>query len=201
MESENSEVLKTSNNENEANKNIRKEKMITRRGIIITCILLFFVSIFLDLYFIYISKITFVMKVILCIIHPLLFVIFSFIPSGLYLEFNYDENKFIYHKTSIVPWVWNKCTRNEINIDNIQEFSIDTGTFLWFRSFNLYYTYKSGKKIKIISGRDKNCRSQFSKEVLNIPDKLNSWLKNEDFVENEPFSKDDPNENEEKNRN
>ena len=201
MESENSEVLKTSNNENEANKNIRKEKMITRRGIIITCILLFFVSIFLDLYFIYISKITFVMKVILCIIHPLLFVIFSFIPSGLYLEFNYDENKFIYHKTSIVPWVWNKCTRNEISIDNIQEFSIDTGTFLWFRSFNLYYTDKSGKKIKIISGRDKNCRSQFSKEVLNIPDKLNSWLKNEDFVENEPFSKDDPNENEEKNRN
>ena len=201
MKSENSEVLKTSNNENEANKNIRKEKMITRRGIIITCILLFFVSIFLDLYFIYISKITFVMKVILCIIHPLLFVIFSFIPSGLYLEFNYDENKFIYHKTSIVPLVWNKCTRNEINIDNIQEFSIDTGTFLWFRSFNLYYTDKSGKKIKIISGRDKNCRSQFSKEVLNIPDKLNSWLKNEDFVENEPFSKDDPNENEEKNRN
>ena len=201
MESENSEVLKTSNNENEANKNIRKEKMITRRGIIITCILLFFVSIFLDLYFIYISKITFVMKVILCIIHPLLFVIFSFIPSGLYLEFNYDENKFIYHKTSIVPWVWNKCTKNEISIDNIQEFSIDTGTFLWFRSFNLYYTDKSGKKIKIISGRDKNCRSQFSKEVLNIPDKLNSWLKNEDFVENEPFSKDDPNENEEKNRN
>ena len=201
MESENSEVLKTSNNENEAIKNIRKEKMITRRGIIITCILLFFVSIFLDLYFIYISKITFVMKVILCIIHPLLFVIFSFIPSGLYLEFNYDKNKFIYHKTSIVPWVWNKCTRNEISIDNIQEFSIDTGTFLWFRSFNLYYTDKSGKKIKIISGRDKNCRSQFSKEVLNIPDKLNSWLKNEDFVENEPFSKDDPNENEEKNRN
>ena len=201
MESENSEVLKTSNNENEANKNIRKEKMITRRGIIITCILLFFVSIFLDLYFIYISKITFVMKVILCIIHPLLFVIFSFIPSGLYLEFNYDKNKFIYHKTSIVPWVWNKCTRNEISIDNIQEFSIDTGTFLWFRSFNLYYTDKSGKKIKIISGRDKNCRSQFSKEFLNIPDKLNSWLKNEDFVENEPFSKDDPNENEEKNRN
>ena len=201
MESENNEILKTSNNENETNKNIRKEKMITRRGIIITCILLFFVSIFLDLYFIYISKITFVMKVILCIIHPLLFVIFSFIPSGLYLEFNYDENKFIYHKTSIVPWVWNKCTRNEISIDNIQEFNIDTGTFLWFRSFNLYYTDKSGKKIKIISGRDKNCRSQFSKEVLNIPDKLNSWLKNEDFVENEPFSKDDLNENEEKNRN
>ena len=201
MEYENNEILKTSNNENETNKNIRKEKMITRRGIIITCILLFFVSIFLDLYFIYISKITFVMKVILCIIHPLLFVIFSFIPSGLYLEFNYDENKFIYHKTSIVPWVWNKCTRNEISIDNIQEFNIDTGTFLWFRSFNLYYTDKSGKKIKIISGRDKNCRSQFSKEVLNIPDKLNSWLKNEDFVENEPFSKDDLNENEEKNRN
>ena len=197
MESENNEILKNSNN---TNKNIRKEKMITRRGIIITYILLFFVSIFLDLYFIYISKITLVMKVILCIIHPLLFVIFSFIPSGLYLEFIYDENKFIYHKTSIVPWVWNKCTRNEISIEDIQEFSIDTGTFLWFRSFNLYYTDKSGKKIKIINGRDKNCRSQFSNEVLNLPDKLNSWLKNEDFVENEPFSK-DVFENEEKNRN
>ena len=197
MESENNEILKNSNN---TNKNIRKEKIITRRGIIITCILLFFVSIFLDLYFIYISKITLVMKVILCIIHPLLFVIFSFIPSGLYLEFIYDENKFIYHKTSIVPWVWNKCTRNEISIEDIQEFSIDTGTFLWFRSFNLYYTDKNGKKIKIINGRDKNCRSQFSNEVLNLPDKLNSWLKNEDFVENEPFSK-DVYENEEKNRN
>ena len=197
MESENNEILKNSNN---TNKNIRKEKIITRRGIIITCILLFFVSIFLDLYFIYISKITLVMKVILCIIHPILFVIFSFIPSGLYLEFIYDENKFIYHKTSIVPWVWNKCTRNEISIKDIQEFSIDTGTFLWFRSFNLYYTDKSGKKIKIINGRDKNCRSQFSNEVLNLPDKLNSWLKNEDFVENEPFSK-DVFENEEKNRN
>jgi len=201
MESETNEALKTSNKENEANKNIRKEKIITRRGIIITCILLFFVSIFLDLYFIYISKITLVMKVILCIIHPLLFVIFSFIPSGLYLEFDYDENKFKYHKTSIVPWVWNKCTKNEISIEDIQEFSIDTSTFLFFRIFNLYYTDKNGKKIKIIRGRDKNCRSQFSKEVLNIPDKLNSWLKNEDFVENEPFSKDVLNENEEKDRN
>jgi len=201
MESETNEALKTSNKENEANKNIRKEKIITRRGIIITCILLFFVSIFLELYFIYISKITLVMKVILCIIHPLLFVIFSFIPSGLYLEFDYDENKFKYHKTSIVPWVWNKCTKNEISIEDIQEFSIDTSTFLFFRIFNLYYTDKNGKKIKIIRGRDKNCRSQFSKEVLNIPDKLNSWLKNEDFVENEPFSKDVLNENEEKDRN
>ena len=136
------------------------------------------------------------MKVILCIIHPLLFVIFSFIPSGLYLEFDYDENKFKYHKTSIVPWVWNKCTKNEISIEDIQEFSIDTSTFLFFN-----YTDKNGKKIKIIRGRDKNCRSQFSKEVLNIPDKLNSWLKNEDFVENEPFSKDVLNENEEKDRN
>ena len=196
MESETNEALKTSNKENEANKNIRKEKIITRRGIIITCILLFFVSIFLELYFIYISKITLVMKVILCIIHPLLFVIFSFIPSGLYLEFDYDENKFKYHKTSIVPWVWNKCTKNEISIEDIQEFSIDTSTFLFFN-----YTDKNGKKIKIIRGRDKNCRSQFSKEVLNIPDKLNSWLKNEDFVENEPFSKDVLNENEEKDRN
>ena len=201
MESETNEALKTSNKENEANKNIRKEKIITRRGIIITCILLFFVSIFLELYFIYISKITLVMKVILCIIHPLLFVIFSFIPSGLYLEFDYDENKFKYHKTSIVPWVWNKCTKNEISIEDIQEFSIDTSTFLFFRIFNLYYTDRNGKKIKIIRGRDKNCRSQFSKEVLNIPDKLNSWLKNEDFVENELFSKDVLNENEEKDRN
>ena len=201
MEIDVNENLTTSNKENETNKKIRKEKMITRRGIIITCILLFFVSIFLDLYFIYISKINFVMKVILCIIHPLLFVIFSFIPSGLYLEFDYDENKLKYHKTSIVPWVWSKCTRNEISIEDIKEFSIDTVTFLWFRSFNLYYTDKSDKKIKIISGRDKHCRSEFSKEVLNIPNKLNSWLKNEDFVENEPFSKDDLNEIEEKNRN
>ena len=74
-------------------KNNRQEKIITRKGIIITCILLFFVSIFLDLYFIYISEIKIVMKVILCIIHPLLFVIFSFIPSGLYIEFNYNEKK------------------------------------------------------------------------------------------------------------
>ena len=201
MEDEKNENLKNSDKENEINKNIRKEKMITRKGIIITCILLFFVSIFLDLYFIYISKITFVMKVVLCIIHPLLFVIFSFIPSGLYLEFDYDENKFRYHMTSIVPWVWNKCTRHEISIEDILEFSIDTSTFLWFRAFNLYYTDKSGKKKKIINGRDKNCRSEFSKEVLNIPHKLNSWLKNEDFVESEPFSKDEQDENEQKDRN
>ena len=178
--------------------NIRKEKIITRRGIIITCILLFFVSIFLDFYFIYFSKIQIVMKVILCIIHPLLFVIFSFIPSGLYIEFNYDEKIFKYYKTCIIPYIWSKCTKNELKIEDIQEFSIDTSSFLWMRIFNLYYTNKEGTKIKIINGRDKNCRSNFSKEVLNIPDKLNSWLKNEDFTDHEPFSNDKLVESEEK---
>ena len=117
--------------------NIRKEKIITRRGIIITCILLFFVSIFLDFYFIYFSKIQIVMKVILCIIHPLLFVIFSFIPSGLYIEFNYDEKIFKYYKTCIIPYIWSNCTKNELKIEDIQEFSIDTSSFLWMRIFNL----------------------------------------------------------------
>ena len=182
--------------ENEPIKNIRNEKIITRKGIIITCILLFFVSIFLDLYFIYISKVKLFMKIILCIIHPLLFVIFSFIPSGLYIEFNYDEKIFKYYKTCIIPYIWNKCTKNEINIADIQEFSIDTSKFLWMNKFNLYYNNKNGDKIKIISGRDKNCRSKFNEEVLNIPVKLNCWLKNEDFQENEPFSKDTPDENE-----
>ena len=182
--------------ENEPIKNKRQEKIITRKGIIITCILLFFVSIFLDLYFIYISKVKLFMKIILCIIHPLLFVIFSFIPSGLYIEFNYDEKIFKYYKTCIIPYIWNKCTKNEINIEDIQEFSIDTSKFLWMNKFNLYYNNKNGDKIKIISGRDKNCRSKFSEEVLNIPVKLNCWLKNEDFQENEPFSKDTPDENE-----
>ena len=182
--------------ENEGIKKNRQEKIITRKGIIITCILLFFVSIFLDLYFIYISKVKLFMKIILCIIHPLLFVIFSFIPSGLYIEFNYDEKIVKYYKTCIIPYIWNKCTKNEINIADIQEFSIDTSKFLWMNKFNLYYNSKNGDKIKIISGRDKNCRSKFSEEVLNIPVKLNCWLKNEDFQENEPFSKDTPDENE-----
>ena len=182
--------------ENEGIKKNRQEKIITRKGIIITCILLFFVSIFLDLYFIYISKVKLFMKIILCIIHPLLFVIFCFIPSGLYIEFNYDEKKFKYYKICIIPYIWNKCTKNEIDIEDIQEFSIDTGILLWMRKFNLYYTNKNGDKFKIISGRDKNCLCKFSKEVLNIPVKLNCWLKNEDFQENEPFSKDNPDENE-----
>ena len=182
--------------ENETIKNIRQEKLITRKGIIITCILLFFVSIFLDLYFIYISKVKLFMKIILCIIHPLLFVIFCFIPSGLFIEFNYDEKKFKYYMTCIIPYIWNKCTKKEIDIEDIQEFTIDTSTLLWMRKFNLYYTNKNGDKLKIISGRDKNCRSKFSEEVLNIPVKLNCWLKNEDFKEKEPFSKDNPDENE-----
>ena len=90
---ENNEKINISSSE-DIIKNNRQEKIITRKGIIITCILLFFVSIFLDLYFIYISEIKIFMKVILCIIHPLLFVIFSFIPSGLYIEFNYNEKNF-----------------------------------------------------------------------------------------------------------
>ena len=90
---ENNEKINISSSE-DIIKNNRQEKIITRKGIIITCILLFFVSIFLDLYFIYISEIKIIMKVILCIIHPLLFVIFSFIPSGLYIEFNYNEKNF-----------------------------------------------------------------------------------------------------------
>jgi len=178
-------------------KNIRQEKIITRKGIIVTCILLFFVSIFLDLYFIYISKIQLFMKIILCIIHPFLFVLFCFIPSGIYIEFNYDEKKFKYYKTCIIPYVWNKCTRNEVDIEDIQEFKIETSTFLWLRGFRLYYTNKNDKTIKIITGRDKNCRTKFSEEVLNIPVKLNAWLKNEDFPSAEPFSKDESNDNQE----
>ena len=172
--------------------NTRQEKIITRKGIIITCILLFFVSIFLDLYFIYIADIRNVMKVLLCIIHPLLFVIFLFIPSGLYIEFNYIENKFIYHKTCIIPYIWKKCTKNEIGIDNIEKFKIDTSKFLWFRNFNLYYEDKNGNTIKIISGRDKNCVTNFTKGVLNIPNKLNCWLKNQDFFEQSVLNEEKP---------
>ena len=83
---ENAQKIKTNLNDN----NIRNEKIITRKGIIVTFFLWFFVSIFLDLYFIYVSDIQIVMKVLLCIIHPLLFVIFLFIPSGLNIEFNYS---------------------------------------------------------------------------------------------------------------
>ena len=178
--------------------NNRQEKIITRKGIIITCILLFFVSIFLDLYFIFISKAVFFMKVILCLIHPMLFVIFCFIPSGLFIEFNYTEKKFKYYKTCIIPYIWDKCTKNEIELENIEKFNIHTSVILWLRPYSLSYTNKNGEEITIASGRDKNCRCQFSKEVLNIPTKLNCWLKNEDFQENEPFSKNDPEENMEK---
>ena len=185
---ENNTQIKANLNTN----NIRQEKIITRKGIIITCILLFFVSIFLDLYFIYIADIQIVMRVLLCIIHPLLFVIFLFIPSGLYIQFNYSENKFIYHKTCIIPYIWNKCTKNEIDIETIEKFKIDTSKFLWFRNFNLYYDNKNGNTIKITSGRDKNCVRDFTKGVLNIPVKLNSWLKNQDFLEESIFNEEKP---------
>ena len=185
---ENPQEIKMNLNDN----NIRNEKIITRKGIIITCILLFFVSIFLDLYFIYVSDIQIVMKVLLCIIHPLLFVIFLFIPSGLYIEFNYSENKFIFHKTCLIPYIWNKCTRRQIDIDIIEKFKIDTSKFLWFRNFNLYYEDKSGNTIKITSGRDRNYLRNFTKGVLNIPIKLNCWLKNQDFLEESIFNEDKP---------
>ena len=172
--------------------NIRSEKIITRRGIIITCILLFFVSIFLDLYFVYVADIELVMTVLLCIIHPLLFVIFLFIPSGLFYEFNYEEKKFTYNKTCIIPYIWNRCTKNEINLDTIQKFKIDTSKFLWFRNFRLYYEDINGNTIKIINGRDKNCIKDFSKNVLNIPNKLNCWLKNQDFFEQSLLNDDKP---------
>ena len=175
--------------------NIRSEKIITRKGIIITCILLFFVSIFLDLYFIYVADIQIVMKVLLCIIHPLLFVIFLFIPSGLYYEFDYSNNIFIYYKTCIIPYIWNKCTKEEIDLNIIEKFKIETSKFLWFRNFWLYYDDKDGNTIKIIYGRDKNCVKNFSNNVLNIPNKLNCWLKNQDFFEQSIFNEEKPIEN------
>ena len=185
MEGNYSEI-KTNNNEVNENQNMpekRSEKIITRKGIIITCILLFFVSIFLDLYFIYLTNIILSMKIVLCIIHPLLFVIFLFFPSGLYYEFNYIEKKFIYHKTCILPYIWNRCTKKSVDLDSIEKFKIDTSKFLWFRIFNLYYEDKEKNTIKITRGRDRNCVGEFTKNVLNIPIKLNCWLKNQDFIE------------------
>ena len=173
-------------NDIEQNQNlipIRKEKIITRKGIIITCILLFFVSILLDLYFIYLSSFKLGMKIALCIIHPLLFVIFLFIPSGLYYEFNYSNNKFIYHKTCIIPNILKICTKKTVDLDTIEKFKIETKKFLFFRIFNLYYEDKEKNTIKITRGRDRNCVREFTKNVLNIPIKLNCWLKNQDFIE------------------
>ena len=173
-------------NELDVNQNLipmRKEKIITRKGIIITCILLFFVSILLDLYFVYLSSFSLGMKIALCIIHPLLFVIFLFIPSGLYYEFNYTNNKFNYHKTCIIPYILRRCTRKSVDLDTIEKFKIDTCKFLFFRIFNLYYVDKENNTIKITRGRDRNCIREFSKSVLNIPVKLNCWLKNQDYFE------------------
>ena len=162
---------------------IRKEKIITRKGIIITCILLFFVSILLDLYFIYLTSFKLGMKIALCIIHPLLFVIFLFIPSGLYYEFNYSNNKFIYHKTCIIPKILKICTKKIVDLDTIEKFKIETYKFLFFRFFNLYYEDKENNTIKIIQGRDRHCVREFNKNIINLPIKLNCWLKNEDFIE------------------
>ena len=173
-------------NDIEQNQNlipIRKEKIITRKGIIITCILLFFVSILLDLYFIYLTSFKLGMKIALCIIHPLLFVIFLFIPSGLYYEFNYSNNKFIYHKTCIIPKILKICTKKTVDLDTIEKFKIETKKFLFFRIFNLYYEDKENNTIKIIQGRDRHCVREFNKNIINIPIKLNCWLKNEDFIE------------------
>ena len=136
---------------------IRSEKIITRISIIITCILLFFVSIFLDFYFIYFSDIHLVPKILLCINHPLLFVIFLFIPSGIYIQFRYEENKIIYFKTCLIPYLYSRCTRTEIVMDEIKNFSLVKSKCLWCKNFKLYYNNKKGETIKIISGRDKLC--------------------------------------------
>ena len=112
------------------------------------------------------------MKVLLCIIHPTVLVIFSFLPSGLFVEFNYNNNQFIYHKTSIIPYIWNKCTKHVIDINTIKKFKIETSKFLCFRNFGLFYEDINGNSIKITSGRDKNCVSKFSKSVLDIPKKI-----------------------------
>ena len=58
--------------------------------------------------------------------------------------------------------------------------------------FNLYYEDINGNTIKITSGRDKNCVSNFTKGVLNIPIKLNFWLKNQDFFEQSIFNEEKP---------
>ena len=183
---ENYTKITSSTNENNTNqdKNVRKEKMITRKGLIITTILLIFVSIFLDLYVVYLTDYDIYKKVFLCIIHPTVFMVFIFLPSGLYIEFNYTENKFIYNQTCLVPCVLNKCTRNEVDMNNIKEFLIFTSKCLCCRRFTLFYRDIYDNLIKITSGRDKNCVSNFSKSVLNIPIKLNHWLKNQDFFEN-----------------
>ena len=173
--------ITTNQNENITNADIRREKIITKKGLIITSILLIFVSIFLDLYFIYLTNLEFYMKVILCIIHPTVLVIFSFLPSGLFVEFNYNNNQFIYHKTSIIPYIWNKCTKHVIDINTIKKFKIETSKFLCFRNFGLFYEDINGNSIKITSGRDRNCVSEFSKSVLDIPKKLDCWLENKDF--------------------
>jgi hypothetical protein len=186
--------ITTNQNENITNADIRREKIITKKGLIITSILLIFVSIFLDLYFIYLTNLEVYMKVLLCIIHPTVLVIFSFLPSGLFVEFNYNNNQFIYHKTSIIPYIWNKCTKHVIDINTIQKFKIETifilsfysyelngSKFLCFRNFSLFYEDKNGNSIKITSGRDRNCVSEFSQSVLDIPRKLDCWLENKDF--------------------
>ena len=173
-------------NEVEENQNlipIRKEKIITIKGIIIICIILFFVSILLDLYFIFLSSFKFGMKIALCIIHPLIFFVFLFIPSGLYYEFNYSNNKFIYHKCCIIPYLLKICTKKSVDLDTIEKFKIETYKFLFFRFFNLYYEDKENNTIKIIQGRDRHCVREFNKNIINLPIKLNCWLKNEDFIE------------------
>jgi hypothetical protein len=42
---------------------------------------------------------------------------------------------------------------------------------------------KENNTIKIIQGRDRHCVREFNKNIINIPIKLNCWLKNEDFIE------------------
>ena len=167
--------------------NIRSEKIITRKGIIITSIILIFVSIFLDLFVVYVTNYSTDKKVFLCIIHPTVFLVFIFLPSGLYVEFNYSENKFKYNKTCLVPYVLNKCTKNEVDLNIIKEFKITTNKCLCCRRFCLYYTDINDNIIKITNGRDRNCVKTFSKSVINIPLKLNFWLKNQDFFDNNSF--------------
>ena len=103
-----------------------------------------------------------------------------FLPVGLHFRFDYTNKEIIVHKLTEIKCL-GKCFHESKNIafSEITNFDIQTYWYFNKKNYNLGYYDKNMQFQTLITGQDPTMEEEFSPQLREIPEKLNSLLKGE----------------------
>ena len=173
------ENLKDAQSNSLLNEGIKEENITVLKGInyiFYICLSIFIIGNALMIY----QKIKPIYFIICDISYSPLLCFLLFLPVGIHFTFDYINKGIIVYKYTIIKCL-GKCFYKSKNIafSEITNFDIQTYWYFNKKNYNLGYYDKNMEFQTLITGQDPTMEEEFSPQLREIPEKLNSLLRGE----------------------